>query len=131
MTITNNRVVGVDGSAYAGNGVPCSASEACNDIDNGSNADVNNIGHSCMRGYYVLRVGRECTKVSGYNFYKMSTVALNFLIGQVDQLIIDDVIVADSKLGLGAVFSGPDSSLHRAKERSLTLKACFIYFCST
>ena len=65
VTITNNRVAGVDGSCYAGHGEECdSDTEACS-ATTGTNAWTGNIGHSCGRGYYVLRIGHGCSKVSG------------------------------------------------------------------
>ena len=61
VTITNNRVAGVDGSCYSGYGVECTDSETCNAADNGSNGHTGNIGHSCLRIAHYICVMSEFT----------------------------------------------------------------------
>ena len=48
VTVTNNRVAGVDGSAFAGAGESCDAAEVCTDVS-GASAWSGNIGHSCLQ----------------------------------------------------------------------------------
>ena len=127
VTVRNNRVAGVDGSCYAGNGEECDASESCNSSNNGSSDHSNNIGHSCNRGYYVLRVGHACTKVSGYTFWKIGQIGLMFLtVAPVKNIIVDDTIVVDSRLAIGSIMGGPDSTAHMASPNTLTVKRSVI-----
>ena len=122
VIITNNRVAGVDGSAFAGAGEACDQSEVCTDVTSAS-AWSGNIGHSCLRGYYILRVGRECNKVSGFTFFKMRHTGVLFYTNPpVKFNILDDTIVADSQLGVGAVMVGANSILHQVGEASATIK---------
>ena len=123
VTITNNRIAGVDGSCYAGYGEECdSDTEACS-ATTGTNAWTGNIGHSCGRGYYVLRVGHGCSKVSGFTFYKMNQLGVMFLVNkEVKNTIIENTIIADSKVAFSAIMSGPDPYRHMAEEKTVTVK---------
>ena len=93
LIIRGNRVAGVDGSCYYSNGIKCDSSEACNGASiQGTWSD--NIGHSCIRGFYIWRAGQDqCTKVQGFHFYKMTgygvtTLSKTTTLGQVEQKII-------------------------------------------
>merc|ERR1711892_1253199 len=121
VTVTNNRVTGVDGSCFAGAGEACDASESCSATSVG--VDSGNVGHSCLRGYYMLRVGQSCNRVAGFNFYKISHFGVLFYTSKaVSHNVLDNVIIADSRVAVASVMAGPDSVLHIAESKTATVK---------
>ena len=69
VIISGNRVAGVDGSCFSGHGSQCSST---GDTTFTISPDTSrNMGHSCLRGYYVFRKGYlDCTAVSDFILYK-------------------------------------------------------------
>ena len=121
--VADNRVAGVDGSCFSGNGEECDHSESCAPQSTSPHQDKNNVGHSCLRGFYIFRVGRVCAKIRGYTLFKNAQFGVMFVAAQqVQSVIIEDTIIADSRVGFSGFMIGPDARVHLAQDKSITLK---------
>jgi hypothetical protein len=126
IVITGNRVAGVDGSCYAGDGVSCEGTEACTGNQVSSPNVANNRGHGCLRGYYILHGGHSaCTKISGFVFTKILYFGVTTQ-SRTMSMVIDDVIIEDSTVGVFAIQAGPDSTMHEYADTTVTIKNSFI-----
>ena len=121
VILEGNHVVGVSGNCYSGMGEVCDeATEACNEHSNDSQWK-DNVGHACWNGYYLYRRGHWCTKIAKFNFYKMNHFGV-LVYTHIKTAIIDSVIVADSKVGVQALLTGPSAVGHAVGDKTVTIK---------
>jgi len=125
VLITNNRVSGVDGSCFGGNGELCNELEAATG-DHVPGSWTGNHGKGCVRGYYILWGGHSaCTKVSGFTFHKTLFYGITAQTSSA-HLVIDDVIIQDAPVGIYAIMTGPDATMHSAMNKDVTIKNSYI-----
>jgi len=90
------------------------------------NWDDGNIGHSCLRGYYIFRRGHDqCSKIAGFTFYKISLYGITTQTAT-KHLVIDDVVILDSVVGIYPIITGPNPEVHEFSDKSVTIKNSYI-----
>ena len=126
--IFNNRVVGSDGSCYYGPGEECDNLEACSSQLATNNRIKNNVGHSCWRGVHVLHKGAKCQRYNGFTIFKCLHFGFYTHAVNVQSVILQNTIVADSRVGVSGQFVGNKNTAdyRDLTKYSFTVKTSFI-----
>ena len=119
--LEGNSIVGVDGSCYEGKGQECNAAEEACTEKSVQGSWKHNTGHACWNGYYLYRTGSVCQRVSNFDFYNMVHFGV-LVYSHIPTAIVDSVIVADSKVGISSLQTGPTAIGHAVADISFTVK---------
>ncbi|XP_035687262.1 fibrocystin-L-like [Branchiostoma floridae] len=113
--LVGNVVAGSQRSGFRVDGEPCSGNLA--------EAWSDNIAHSCMVGVLVFPGDglKPCSRIAHFTVWKAHDYGIYFQTDTTD-VIVEDVVVVDSQVGIYTMLYGAKSLSHDATARSITVQ---------
>ena len=126
LILTNNRGAGLEyGLGFWIRGEACSDGEVCeaeSTFTSGSLSSGNKV-HAANHGLWILQdaAAYPCAKIAGFEFYLLHDVGI-YTQARVSSLIIEDVVIYDTPMGVLPIIYDPDPITHIGQMQTVSVR---------